>query len=139
MLLKCFLPDFVISDLSKWVFKKCNKRLYWRKLWKTTTTTTKKTKEKTVVCLHLRKRFRKPFYKAAGVNSPVWVSKTLAQKSELDITSTTAIRTLTVRKTKRMSREAAIEGKFLADCDLHCATCTCRLLSVSLIEWLFRF
>ena len=38
-----------------------------------------------------------------------------------------------------MSREAAIEGKFLADCDLHCATCTCRILSVSLIEWLFRF
>ena len=128
------MPEFVISDLSKWPFKTCNKRVYWKLNFEK-----KNQKKKTVVCLHLRKRFRKPFYKAAGVNLPVWVSKTLAQKSELDITSTTAIRTLTVRKTKRMSREAAIEGKFLADCDLHCATCTCRLLSVSLIEWLFRF
>ena len=128
------MPEFVISDLSKWPFKTCNKRVYWKLNFEK-----KNSKKKTVVCLHLRKRFRKPFYKAAGVNSPVWVSKTLAQKSELDITSTTAIRTLTVRKTKRMSHEAAIEGKFLADCDLHCATCTCRLLSVSLIEWLFRF
>ena len=129
------MPEFVISDLSQWPFKTCNKRVYWKLNFE------KKNhkKIKTVVCLHLRKRFRKPFYKAAGVNSPVWVSKTLAQKSELDITSTTAIRTLTVRKTKRMSHEAAIEGKFLDDCDLHCATCTCRLLSVSLIEWLFRF
>ena len=129
------MPEFVISDLSQWPFKTCNKRVYWKLNFE------KKNhkKIKTVVCLHLRKRFRKPFYKAAGVNSPVWVSKTLAQKSELDITSTTAIRTLTVRKTKRMSLEAAIEGKFLADCDLHCATCTFRLLSVSLIEWLFRF
>ena len=129
------MPEFVISDLSKWPFKTCNKRVYWKLNFEKKN----QKKIKTVVCLHLRKRFRKPFYKAAGVNSPVWVSKTLAQKSELDITSTTAIRTLTVRKTKRMSREAAIEGKFLADCDLHCATCTCRLLSVSLIEWLFRF
>ena len=135
MPLKCFLPEFVISIQSRQTanqngyLKKCNKRLYWRKLWE----------KKMVVCLQLRKRFRKPFYKAAGVNLPVWVSKTLAQKSELDITSTTAIRTLTVRKTKRMSHEAAIEGKFMGDCDLHCATCTCRLLSVSLIEWLFRF
>ena len=129
------MPEFVISDLSQWPFKTCNKRVYWKLNFEKK----KQKKIKTVVCLHLRKRFRKPFYKAAGVNSPVWVSKTLAQKSELDITSTTAIRTLTVRKTKRMSREAAIEGKFLADCDLHCATCTCRLLSVSLIEWLFRF
>jgi len=55
--------------------------------------------------------FRKPFHKAKGFNLPVLVSKTLAQKSELDITSTTAIRTLTTKKAKPMSHEAAIDGK----------------------------
>ena len=32
--------------------------------------TEEKLKKKGVVCLHLRKRFRKPFYKAACVNLP---------------------------------------------------------------------
>ena len=64
MLLKCPSSSSQIyqNGYSKTVIKDSTEENYEEKKTKT---------NKTLVCLHLTKRFRKPFYKAAGVNSPV--------------------------------------------------------------------
>ena len=82
-LLKCF----------KWrVFKRCYKERYF------------------VWAQRYRKSCRNCFIEP---NVLTYHSKTLAQKSELDITSKFALRTLTARKIKRINHEAAIDGKCL--------------------------
>ena len=104
MVFKCLLCEFIISDLLKRrVIERCNKE----------PSTLDPTSLNNGILFGRRDttKFLKPFHKVTGFNLPVWVSKTLAQKSELDITSTTTIRTLTAKKTKPMSDEAALDGK----------------------------
>ena len=109
--------EFVILDLLKWwVFKRCNKKVYFR---------LKLVKER-YFAQRYWKRSRKTSYKAAGVNLPVWVSKTLAQKSELDVTSKLAIRTWTVRKKQKNEPRSTHRHKFFW-LNFTVATCRCAI------------